>query len=470
MRGLQEDPLARLDIAGYARDLRSGRTSALQVTQAYLSRIEALNPVLRAYEHVAYESALASAKAVDQMLKAGSDLGPLMGVPIAVKDVLSVDGMPTRAGSDVDVADLIGGEGPFVQSLRRAGCIILGKTQTVEFAIGSTGTNYLRGTPRNPCDPDVFRLAAGSSSGSAVAVAAALCGLAIGTDTGGSVRGPAAFCGVFGLKFGRDSASRAGVFPMSRSFDSLGLLAASASSAACAWQALTGQAVGRLEARQLRLGLPRQYFFDRLAPEVADCTQRALDALVDAGVQLVDLDFPELLETDAIYTAIARPELVASLGSERFLAMQQQLNPDVAERIADGLEVSSECYLRGLWRQQALQERAHGLFDGLDAWVAPVKQHTPPAFAGSFSSHHAERELSRLCSGPTRPANVLSLCATSQPIDQWGAPLPVGLQLMRPAGSEARLLSVALACETVLGVRRRDDMRPFLSRISKRLR
>src|SRR5690606_36650666 len=101
----------------------------------------------------------------------------------------------------VDVSDLVGGEGPFVRKLRQLGCIILGKTQTVEFAIGSTGTNYRRSTPRNPCDPDVFRLPAGSSSGSAVAVAAGLCALAVGTDTGGSVRGPAAFCGVFGLKF-----------------------------------------------------------------------------------------------------------------------------------------------------------------------------------------------------------------------------------------------------------------------------
>ncbi len=459
---LTPDPLQGQDLAAYGQALRAGRITAVAATQAYLDRIAVLNPALTAYEAVAPQAALASAQAIDALLAAGTDLGPLMGVPLAVKDVSHVEGLPTRAGSQADVADLIGGEGPFVAALRRAGAIILGKTHTVEFAIGSTGVNYQRGTPRNPCDAGQFRLASGSSSGSAVAVAAGLCALAVGTDTGGSVRGPAAFCGVAGIKFSRDAVSRSGVFPMSRSFDSLGLLADSTASLALAWQALQGTPAVP-PPRQLRLGVPRTYFFEGLGPEVQACTERALQALAEAGVQLVEIDFPELAEIDALYTAVARPELMASLGQARFQAIRGQLNPDVAERVAEGLDAGAEGYLHARWRLQALRERAPSLFQGVDAWVAPVKQNLPPVFAGKFESQAAERALNRYCGGPTRAANALNLCGTSQPIARWGAPLPVGLQLLCPAGQDSHLLAVAQACEHVLGRRQAPDLAAFVA-------
>jgi aspartyl-tRNA(Asn)/glutamyl-tRNA(Gln) amidotransferase subunit A len=153
---------------------------------------------------------------------------------------------------------------------------------------------------------------------------------------------------------------------------------------------------------------------------------------------------------------------MASLGSSRFRLVRAQLNPDVAERIAEGLDSGAEAYLRASWRLQRLARRARRGFDGLDAWVGPVKQHLPPAFAGRFESLSAERDLARLCAGPTRVANVFGLCASSQPIQRWGASLPVGLQLLRPAGDESRLLAVALACEQVLGRREPPDMRAYL--------
>ena len=148
--------------------------------------------------------------------------------------------MPTTAGSNVDASDIIGGEGTFVRALRQAGCVILGKAMTVEFAIGSTGTNYNRGTPRNPWETEVFRLPSGSSSGSGVAVAAGLCGFAIGTDTGGSIRGPAAFCGTFGLKTSPGTWPLDGVFPMSKTLDTIGPMTKTAADAAVVWAALSG--------------------------------------------------------------------------------------------------------------------------------------------------------------------------------------------------------------------------------------
>jgi aspartyl-tRNA(Asn)/glutamyl-tRNA(Gln) amidotransferase subunit A len=197
---LVPDPLAQGGIAGYGRRLRQGAITAAAATEAYLERIAALDPKLGAYQHVAAEQALASARALDRLLAAGTDLGPLMGVPVAIKDIFAVDGMPTTAGSQLEVADLIGPEGPFVQALRRAGCVILGKVKTVEFALGAVGISRPRGTPWNPWDAAMHRIPGGSSSGPAVAVAAGLCGSAIGSDTGGSVRLPACFCGTFGLK------------------------------------------------------------------------------------------------------------------------------------------------------------------------------------------------------------------------------------------------------------------------------
>ena len=268
MPSLPPDPLAS-GIAGYARRLRQGEITAQAATEAYLGRIAALDPKLGAYQHLAAEPALAQARALDRRRAAGDDQGPLMGVPVAIKDIFAVDGMPTTAGSRLDVADLIGPEGPFVDLLRRAGCVFLGKLKTVEFALGAVGISEPRGTPWNPWDAAVQRIPGGSSSGPAVAVAAGLCGFAIGSDTGGSVRLPAAFCGVFGHKTTVGLWPTAGVFPLSSVLDSIGPLTRSAADAALLFGALTGQEVAPAPPERLRLGRPTSYFFDRLDPAVA---------------------------------------------------------------------------------------------------------------------------------------------------------------------------------------------------------
>ncbi len=223
MGTLPADPLADGGITAFGRRLRQGEISAELATNSYLQRIETLEPRLQAFEHVAAEEALAAAQAIDRLLAAGTDLGPLMGVPVAIKDLFAVEGMPTTAGSNIDVIDIIGPEGSFVKNLKRAGCVILGKTKTVEFALGAAGTNRVRGTPRNPWDAKVFRVPGGSSSGSAVAVATGMCGFAIGSDTGGSVRIPAALCGTIGLKTTVGLWPLDGVFPLAPSFDTIGL-------------------------------------------------------------------------------------------------------------------------------------------------------------------------------------------------------------------------------------------------------
>jgi aspartyl-tRNA(Asn)/glutamyl-tRNA(Gln) amidotransferase subunit A len=162
------DPLEGTRLAGFAGDPRTGKRSSEAITRAYLDRIARLDGILGSYQHVVAESALRSARAVDNLLAAGTDLGPLMGMPVAVKDVFTVDGMPSTLGSQPDLEELLEAEGAVVRQLRQAGCVILGKSKTVEFAFGPAGTNVVRGTPKNPWDPAVARLPGGSSSGSAV--------------------------------------------------------------------------------------------------------------------------------------------------------------------------------------------------------------------------------------------------------------------------------------------------------------
>jgi aspartyl-tRNA(Asn)/glutamyl-tRNA(Gln) amidotransferase subunit A len=461
---LVDDPLQG-GIADFGRRLRAGETSAVAATEAYLDRIAALDPALRAYEHVAAESARRSAAAIDALLGSCTDLGPLMGVPIAIKDIIHVDGMPTTAGSNVDVSDIIGGEGTFVRALRQAGCVILGKAMTVEFAIGSTGTNYNRGTPRNPWDTEVFRLPSGSSSGSGVAVAAGLCGFAIGTDTGGSIRGPAAFCGTFGLKTSPGTWPLDGVFPMSKTLDTIGPMTKTAADAAVVWAALSGrEAPAPRPVRALRLGRPKDFMFDGLDADVARCMERALAALGKAGAEIVEIDVPEIVESNTVFVAISRPELVATFGRKRFLASKDRMNPDVSVRIAPGLEISTDDYIRSLWRHRDLIREVPRLFGDVDAWVGPAKQRVAPEFSGGFVSVDTDAALLSLCAGPTRPANVLGLCASSQPIQAYGSRLPVGFQLMCPGGTEHDLLSIALACENVFGPQGEPQLAPFVGR------
>ena len=167
-----DDPLGNGGIAVFAEDLRSGLTTIKKVTRAYLDRIEALDSKLGAFQYVAGEQAMAAAEAMDKLLDSGTDLGPLMGVPIGIKDIYAVEGMPITNGSLFDASDITGPEGRFVSALKQAGCIVLGKTKTVEFALGATGVNEVRGTPWNPWDLSTHRTPGGSSSGSGVATAA----------------------------------------------------------------------------------------------------------------------------------------------------------------------------------------------------------------------------------------------------------------------------------------------------------
>lgn len=440
-------------LAKFSRDLRDGSITAEAVIRSCLERIDRLDSRLGAFEFVAADSAMAAAGALDRLLGSGIDLGPLMGVAVAIKDLIAVDGMPTRAGSNIDVSDLIGPEGTFVKALRRAGCIILGKTKTPEFAYGRGGVNTIRGTPWNPWSPREHRSPGGSSSGSAVAVAAGLCGFAVGTDTIGSIRVPAALSGVFGFKptFGLWPID--GVFPLSPTLDTIGLLTRSAADAGFIFSALTGRPFPTpAPARGLRVGKPMHRFFESLDSDVEARVDAALQALVSAGANIVSVEIPETAELATDFSGFTAPELIASLGRERFLERRDDMDPLTAMRAAPGLEVMADRHIRRLRRHRQLCRLAQERFRGLDALVTPSVPIVAPRVADLLDQEigpHLASELARNMG----LGNLFGLCAASVPLAGNDlSSLPAGLQILCPAAADEKLLSVTLLVESMVGL------------------
>ncbi|WP_439514404.1 amidase [Oceanibaculum nanhaiense] len=462
MTALPPDPLAR-GIAAYGRDLRAGKTTAEAATQAYLTRIKALDPKLGAFQLVMGKQALTAAKAVDKLLAAGTDLGPLMGVPVAVKDLFAIEGTKAHAGTKLDVADLIGEEGSFVKMLRKAGCIILGKTKTVEFALGATGVSTPRGTPWNPWDAKVARLPGGSSSGSAVATAAGLCGFAIGSDTGGSVRIPAALCGLFGLKTTVGLWATDGVFPLSPTFDTIGPLTRSASDAAQVFAGLTGRPVVKPAPLDgLRLGRPVGYFFDNLDKDVARATEKALEKLAKAGATIVDIEVPEAAERAKIFPVVLPVELVAALGRKRFKAGRRKMDKVVGGRAESGLTVGAPEYLHAIWRTRDLEKIAEQRMAGLDGWIMPTSPILPVPVA-DLEDPEEGGKYARLVTQNTQPGNLFRQSGTTTPIQHLGTgALPVGLQLLCPGFAEEQALAIALAMEELFGTPPAPNLKGFM--------
>ena len=442
-------PFAGVTLDEFGARFRRGELSARETTATLLARIKALEPKLAAFVVVDAERALAQAEGVDRLWAAGVDLGPLMGVPVALKDFFSVTNMPTLAGSRVDIADLVPPQGRFVTGLQRNGCIILGKTTTTEFALG--GYNLTHRLPHNPCDPAVARMTGGSSHGSAVAMAAELAGFTIGSDTGGSVRLPAALCGIVGYKSTAGHWPEDGIFPLSRHMDSIGTFTSSVADAATLYAALAcRKPCSRVRPEGLVLGLPVNHFLDDLDPSVQLCFARALDRLRAAGACIVDIDVPEAAEIDVVFGRLVTAELIGFLGRERFLAGEPRMDPVAAARARAGLDLAADDYVRLSARQRALIAIMEERSRGIDAWITPTVAVLPEPTA-DVRDLAMVAAWNRLTTRNTRPGNLFGQCGISLPIHHLGAALPVGLQLCGVPNGDERLLAVASAVELVVG-------------------
>ncbi|MGQ7843447.1 amidase [Granulosicoccus sp. 3-233] len=441
-----EDDLFADGIQPWARQVRSGSLSFRKTVEICLQRVND-NAMLNAFECLDAERALATAAALDALLASGTDLGPLMGLPMGVKDIMAVEGLPTTNGSNADTAELTGAEGSLIRRLRRAGMIPLGKTRTVEFALGATGLNSSRGTPWNPVDRQVHRIPGGSSSGSAVATACGMVGLGLGSDTGGSIRIPACLTGIVGYKSSVGIWPLDGIFPLSSSLDSAGPLCRTVADAVLLHTLLSGEAVSaRAGVSGLRLGIVEELFQDDLDPQVAEDFERVCQLLERHGARRVKLSFPEVHERVPLFSAIVPAELINTLTPERFQAIRQGVDAVTVSRAEAGLATRAHEYVGAQQRRRQLVDKARATFDQVDLWLSPTCPFLPMPVADLQQTAGHERAM--LASRNTQPGNLLDMCGLSLPMH--GDTLPTGLQLTMPLNQDARLLSVGLAVERVL--------------------
>lgn len=442
-----ENDLFSMGISPWAKTVRKGKISFQNTVEVCLERANA-NQQLNAFECLDNARAMASARAMDELLANGRDLGPLMGLPIGVKDIMVAEGLPTTNGSNASTAHLNGGEGSVVKSLKAAGAIVLGKTKTVEFAFGATGINEARGTPWNPVDRTTHRIPGGSSSGSAVAVAAGIVGLGLGTDTGGSIRIPACMTGIVGHKTTVGRWPTDGIFPLSQTLDSVGPLVRTVNDAALLHTLMTGESVTPRQSLQgLRVGVPDTLFMDDLDKKVVEDFARARDALSRAGAIIHDFDFPEVVERSYIMADIMGAEIISNLSAPLFNDIREGMDTVSAQRSAHGLQVSALDYLAAKKRMQTLSAKAKTTFNELDCWITPTCPFEPLPVADIESGKLHERAL--LASRNTQPGNMLGQCGMSLPMHSSG--LPTGLQILMEPNADAKLLAVCIAISETLG-------------------
>ncbi len=445
---------------------RKRRLSPFELTKLMLERIERLNPKLNAFLTVSEEQALAQAKRAEgELLGRRSkkrDRGPLHGIPISLKDNIYTKGLRTTGGSAVlrDFVPLR--DATIVRQLREAGAVLLGKTNLHEFAYGVTTNNPHFGPSRNPWDLE--RIPGGSSGGSAAAVAAGLCYGSIGTDTGGSVRIPASLCGVVGLKPTLGLASVDGVIPLSPTLDCVGPFGRSAADAALLGDALfvrgRGEpslqaSVGKRRRDGLRLGVPREFFYDVLSPEVKCAIDATLRSLQESGARFVEVSLPSLAESEDAGNQIAWPE--ATHVHEQagwFPARAAEYSEEVRSRLEAGTKVPATTYLRALEMREKFIRQLHLALAAakVDALVVPTTPIAAPLIgeektAIGNASYPTRALLLRL----NRPANLAGVPAISVPCGATESGLPVGLQFIGAASSEAVLVQLAARIEGMRG-------------------
>lgn len=463
IRDVPPDPLRDRSLTGFSRLLREGAITAETATRIYLRRIAAIDPAIGAFRVVNEAIALERASEMDRERKVGRYLGPLMGMPIAVKEIFCVEGFPFGAGTDLDIQDLVPSEGRFVGSLKRAGCIVVGVTRTTEFAAATINSG--KPAPWNPSDPQTKRVCGGSSHGSAAALAAGLCAFAIGSDSGGSVRLPAALCGQVGFKPSMGIWATDGVFPLTPTFDTVGTFTRSVADASLVFATLTKRKISALPAAsELRLGRVTNLFRE-LDPLVNTAIERAIAKLADAGVRFVDIELTEAAEVDSVFGRILAGELVRYLGRERLLAERNRIDPVSWARIESELGIDDEALNALRRRQRVVASSVSAKIKDYDAIICPTTPLSPCPVA-EVREPSAAIDWNRRVGRNTRSGNLFGQCGISLPVHTAGE-LPVGLQLLSGNGTDARLLAVAARVEAVLGRGPDCDLSPFVERTIK---
>ena len=458
-------PLHFQTIATLARLLRRGEISALELTDHFLARIEAVNPKLNACCLVCRDRARDQAKAADAMFRSGCDLGPLHGIPYLVKDLYHVKGLPTAAGTHLLDRNIADEDAFVVRRLNQAGMILLGKTNTVQLAYSGVGINHDFGTPQNPWHRTPH-IPGGSSSGSGVAVAAGLAPLAMGNDTGGSVRIPAALCGLTGLKttFGRISC--AGIIPLSLSMDTVGPLTRTSEDAALVHQALLGPDFHdphTLDAppqdvldglhdgiQGLRLAFAESTFWEKVDPEVEQATRATGAVFAELGAAVKSVEFLEAAEARRLNPKALVISAEAYTNNRELLDRHfDELDPCIAHRMIKGRDVLAHEYLQNTRDWQTLQAQCLKAMRDIDALLVPTTPlpARPVAEVDQDLETYFEWNIRYLRN--TSIGNILRLCGLSVPCGFTAQGLPIGLMIYAKPHQEDLLLRIGQAFQTV---------------------
>jgi AtzE family amidohydrolase len=455
--------------ATIATDVAAGRRSAVEMVAATLARIDRLNPRLTAFTAVTADRARARAAAIDAARSAGQALGPLAGVPFAVKNLIDVDGLSTLAGSRINrdhppaTADAT-----LVQRLEAAGAVLVGALNMGEYAYDFTGENAHEGASRNP--HDTTRMSGGSSGGSGSAVGGGLVPLALGSDTNGSIRVPSSFCGIFGLKPTYGRLSRAGSFPFVSSLDHLGPFARSAADLALAYDAMQGPdpadpvcadrvaepVSGRLGAGTdgLRIAVAGGYFRSGAFPEAL----AALDAVAAALGVSRTVELPETARARAAAYVISTTE-GAALHLERLRTRGADFDPDVRDRLIAGALVPAVAVTQAQKFRRWYREAVLRVFEGVDAILAPATPCVAPLIGQkTFVLNGIEQPLRPNIGVYTQPISFIGLPVVAVPVFPPNG-LPIGVQVIAPPWREDVALRIAHALESAgVAQARRPDL------------
>ena len=433
-----------------ARDITSEA-----LTRACLAEIAGKSEPLHAFITVTEDEALERARALDRELAAGRCRGPLHGIPMSLKDLIDVGGVPTTAASQVRQGHVASKDALVTARLRDAGAVLVGKTNLHEFAFGTTSEDSAYGAVRNPHDP--ARSPGGSSGGSAVSIVTGMSVASIGTDTGGSIRIPAAACGTVGLKPTWGEVPCDGVVPLSESLDHVGPLARSVADAWLLYRVLRGDSSAalwplpaRLDVKGLRLGIPRPYFLDIVDDQVRQRFAEALAWLRQAGAETVEVVIPHAAEIGAIYLHTSLPE--ASAYHASMIEHHPELyTPNVRLRIEMGRYVLAEDYVRAQRGRDVLRAEVDTALAGCDALALPTLPIPAPLIGATSVDIAGKKEPVRsLMLRLTQLFNLTGHPAISLPMAQTSAGLPCGLQLVGRRHATEALLAVASACEAHL--------------------
>jgi aspartyl-tRNA(Asn)/glutamyl-tRNA(Gln) amidotransferase subunit A len=427
--------------------LRSRQVSCLELTNRCLDHIGKLNPRLNAFITVTGDTARATAQELDRELARGHDRGPLHGIPIAHKDLISTKGVRTTSGSKLFEGFIPDHDAVVVEKLTAAGTVLVGKTGLHELAYGITSDNPHFGAIRNPHNPE--HIPGGSSGGSAVAVATGMALMATGTDTGGSIRIPASYCGVVGIKPTYGLVSVAGVQPLGFSLDHIGPLTTAVGDARVSLDAMadnTKRKPAPANIREIRLGVPQNYYFTQVAPEVREAVHKAAKQAEGVGARVIPVQVPDIDAINAASLVILLSEVAALY--EPYLDRQNEIGMDVRALLYQGRQVPATDYVNAQRLRKVLANEFRALFRTIDCLFTPATPITAPRIGQREVEIDGETLDTRMATTRfARGFNALGFPALAMPCGETPEGMPIGLQIVGRPFEENLLFKLAEALE-----------------------